>query len=60
MGLPIILVGALVALIAAWFVNSIVALLSGERPSSLLRTWWDIFSRLVEGRVPMLNLCQMF
>jgi hypothetical protein len=46
MGISIILVGALVALIAAWLVNSVVALLSGERPGSLLRTWWDIFSRL--------------
>jgi hypothetical protein len=46
MGITIILVGALVALLAAWLVNSVVALLSGERPGSLLRTWWDIFSRL--------------
>ena len=46
MGISIILVGALVALIAAWLVNSVVALLSGERPGSLLRAWWDIFSRL--------------
>jgi hypothetical protein len=46
MGITIILVGALVALIAAWFVNSLVSLLSGERPGDLLRTWWDIFSHL--------------
>jgi hypothetical protein len=46
MGITIILVGALVALIAAWFVRSLVGVLSGERAGSLLRTWWDIFSHL--------------
>ena len=46
MGITMIFVGALVALIAAWFVNSVVALLSGERSGSLFRTWWDIFSHL--------------
>jgi len=46
MGITVILLGALVALICAWFVNSVVGLLSGERSGSLLRTWWDIFSRL--------------
>jgi hypothetical protein len=45
MGITIILVGALVALIAAWFVYSLVGLLSGERPGSLLSIWWDIFSQ---------------
>jgi hypothetical protein len=46
MGITIILVGALVALIAAWLVYSLVGLLSGERSGSLLSIWWDIFSRL--------------
>jgi hypothetical protein len=45
-GFVILIVGAVVALIGALFVNSIVGLLSGDRPDSLGETWRDIFSNM--------------
>jgi hypothetical protein len=45
-GFVILIVGAVVALIGALFVNSIVGLLSGDRPDSLGGTWRDIFSNM--------------
>jgi hypothetical protein len=45
-GLLPIVVGALIALICAWLVNSIIRLMSGYDPGSVTRTWWDIFSKM--------------
>jgi hypothetical protein len=46
MGFVLLITGAVIALIGALFVNSIVGLLSGDRPGSLGGTWWDIFSNM--------------
>lgn len=44
--LLLVIVGALIALICAWLVNSVIGLLSGDRPGSIGSAWWDIFSRM--------------
>ena len=51
MGIGFLLIAAVVTLAAAWFVNSLVGLLSGDNPGSLLSEWWSIFSRM--GRSPI-------
>jgi hypothetical protein len=43
--LPLIL-GAVIALVCAWLVNSAIRLLSGDDPGSIGTTWWDIFSKM--------------
>ena len=43
--LPLIL-GAVIALICAWLVNSVIGLLSGDLAGSAGSTWWDVFSKM--------------
>ncbi|HEY2081589.1 MAG TPA: hypothetical protein VGI88_02305 [Verrucomicrobiae bacterium] len=50
MGILAIFSGVLVALVGAWIVTRLVGMMSGERPDSLLSTWWEIFSKM--GRSP--------
>lgn len=50
MGFSIILIGAVVALIAAWAINAFVGMLGGEQRDSVFSTWWNIFSNM--GRSP--------
>lgn len=45
-----IVAGILVTLVGAWIVTRLVGMMSGERPDSVLSTWWDIFSNM--GRSP--------
>lgn len=45
-GLLALILGAVIALICAWLVNSVVGFLSGERLGGLGSTWWDIFSKM--------------
>lgn len=37
---------AVIAFLAAWVVNSLIGLLSGERPGDTGRVWWEIFLKL--------------
>ena|SRR5215472_3095098 len=44
--LLLVILGAGIALLCAWLVNSVIGLLSGDRPGSIGSVWWDIFSKM--------------
>ncbi len=46
MGYLVLVVGAIIALICAWLVLSMIGMMTGERPGGLFSDWWGIFSKL--------------
>lgn len=46
MGWLLLIAGALIALVFAWLVSSLINLMSGDRVANVGSSWWDIFSKM--------------